>query len=332
MQLRILDLDGSLPLQSELVARCRPEILAAGQWGPLIRLACSFRRFRRFEQHLAALLGDATEKEPAITFYGSGDFHHLSLALVRRLRGPVNLLVLDNHPDWMRGVPFLHCGTWLYHAARLPGVKRIFHVGGNVDFDNYYQWMAPWRLLRSGQIIVFPAIRRFQREAWAGVPNEPVRPRPDTPVDLDRIEKLLFPFRAELATLPLYVSLDKDVLAQEEAVVNWDSGYLTLAEVSQVLQAFMEAARGKLAGMDVVGDWSPVRLRGWLRHVMHWTEHPTLSVEASDAAGRNEQTNLALLQAINEHWAPAYPDCVTHLHHSSTPRSRPASSDFGSLG
>jgi hypothetical protein len=296
MYLRILDLDGSLPLQQQLVARCRPSIFSAREWGPSIRLACSFGRFRRFERKLAALFGSTNDAQPAITFYGSGDFHHVSLALVRRLATPINLLVLDNHPDWMRGVPFLHCGTWLYHAARLPGVQRIFHVGGEVDFDNYYQWMAPWRLLHSGKIVVFPAVRRFQRGAWSTVWNEPVRSGPETPVCRARIEQLLDRFRAELASRPLYISVDKDVMGQKEAVVNWDSGRLTLAEVGDVLDVFITAAQGNLAGLDCAGDWSPVRLRGWLRHLMHWTEHPSLTVDAQDATRQNEQTNLTLLK------------------------------------
>jgi hypothetical protein len=298
MRLRILDLDGSLLLQQGFIARGRPSIIGAREWGPAIRLACSFGRFRRFERWLATWFGSRSEAQPAITFYGSGDFHHVSLALVRRLAAPVNLLVLDNHPDWMRGVPFLHCGTWLYHAARLPGVKRIFHVGGEVDFDNYYQWMAPWRLLHSGKIVVFPAIRRFQRGAWSAVWNEPVRSCPETPTCRARIEHLLDRFRAELASRPLYISVDKDVMWQKEAIVNWDSGRLTLAEVRDVLDAFVTAAQGNLAGFDSAGDWSPVGLRGLLRHFMHWTEHPSLAVEAEDAARRNEETNRALLEVL----------------------------------
>jgi len=64
------------------------------------------------------------------------------------------------------------------------------------------------------------------------------------------------------------------------------------------LHAFVAAARGNLAGMDITGDWSPVRVRGWLRRFMHWTEHPALAVDANDAARRNEQTNCALLDAV----------------------------------
>src|SRR5262249_42713429 len=154
---------------------------------------------------------------PAVTFYGSGDFHHVSLALIALQRQPLNLLVLDNHPDWMRGVPFLHCGTWLYHAAQLHQVVRIFHVGGEVDFDNYYQWMAPWNFLHSGKIVVIPAIRAFERSAWKSIKHEPLRASPESECDIDRLHNLINPYRSELAAFPLYISLDKDVMTREES-------------------------------------------------------------------------------------------------------------------
>src|SRR5262249_17872464 len=155
---------------------------------------------------------------------GSGDFHHTTLALLRRLTTPINLLVLDNHPDWMRGVPLLHCGTWLAHALRLPLLHTVFHLGGDVDFDNAYRWLAPWPALRSGKIRVFPAVRRFQSGGWNSVPHDPLRPHPGARLTPQRLSTLLDPHRAELARRPLYVSLDKDVLGPAEAVVNWDSG------------------------------------------------------------------------------------------------------------
>src|SRR5713101_5686196 len=105
MHIRILDMDGSLTDQKELLAGYEPAIHPLRNWGPHIRLACSFGRYRRFGCALADVLGSADDRSPTLTFYGSGDFHHVSLALVRRLATPFNLLVLDNHPDWMRFVP-----------------------------------------------------------------------------------------------------------------------------------------------------------------------------------------------------------------------------------
>jgi hypothetical protein len=299
VQIQILDLDGSIPLQRGLVDRHRPAVIPASRWGPRIRLGCSFGRFRRFERSLPEV--DEADG-PRVTLFGSGDFHHVSLALLRRLTGPFNVLVIDNHPDWMRGLPFLHCGTWVYHAARLPQVRRVFHVGGDVDFDNCFRWLAPWRLLRGGKIVVLPGVRRFGRGGWHRVAHHPVRPRPDRPTGDGRLAELLAPWSAHLAACPLYISVDKDVLGAEEAVVNWDSGHLTLGEVREILDLFVRRARGRLAGMDLTGDWSAVRLRGLFRRVLHWTEHPALEVDAAAAAARNERTNLELLDAV---WAAA---------------------------
>jgi hypothetical protein len=297
MRIQILDLDGGVCAQPALQARYRPEVTPLQSWGPKIRLACRFGRFRRFERALGGRRGGGGAG-PVVTFYGSGDFHHVSLALLRRLTRPCNLLVIDNHPDWMRGVPLLHCGTWVYHAAQLPQVRQVFHAGGDVDFDNSYRWLAPWPMLHEGKITVLPGRRAFERGRWAGIRHKPLRPAPDRAVTPQRLQGLLRPFAAALARHPLYISLDKDVMGAEEAVVNWDSGHLTLMEVCSIVDGFLRAAGGNLAGMDVVGDWSPVRLQGLLRRVFHWTMHPALGVDAGEAARRNEQTNLALLDAV----------------------------------
>src|SRR5437879_194080 len=187
MHIRILDLDGSIPLQQGLRNLLEPEIVNARNWAAHIRMACSFGRFRRFERALTNLFGCGEDRDPTVTFIGSGDFHHVSLALLHRQRQPFNLLIIDNHPDWMRGVPFLHCGTWVYHAAKLPLLGRIFHVGGDVDFDNYYRWLAPWRMLRTGKIKVLGGIRPFIRGGWSRVSNEPLRPSRDAALTVERL-------------------------------------------------------------------------------------------------------------------------------------------------
>jgi hypothetical protein len=294
MRARILDLDGSVMQQSRLVGESAADVVPLQDWGPRLRMACSFDRFRCFEQSLSRCPGGS---DPTLTFYGSGDFHHVSLALVRRITTPFNLLVLDKHPDWMCGIPFLHCGTWLRHAAQLPLLQRVYHVGGDLDFDNAWRWLAPCDDLRRGKITVFPAIRRFTRGPWRRIRNVPVQANGE-PVTLPSLEQLLQPFAAALARWPLYISLDKDVMTAEDAVVNWDSGHLRLAEVTAVLTAFVTGARGNLLGMDVPGDWSPVRLGGAFRRMLHWTEHPALAVDPAEATRVNERTNLALLRSL----------------------------------
>jgi hypothetical protein len=292
MHVRILDLDGGVTAQRELIQRTGAEVIPFQGWGPRIRMGCSFGTYGRFETALSSATG------PALTFYGSGDFHHVTLGLLRRLTTPFNLLVLDKHPDWMRGIPIMHCGTWLLHALTLPNIRRVFHLGGDLDFDNGFRVLAPWNRLRSGMITVIPAIRPFTRGRWKHVPNRPLRHAVDQPVNPTRLNDLLDSARLDLARYPLYISLDKDVLSLSDAIVNWDSGHLRLSEVRCVLDWFISACGGRLVAMDILGDWSPVRMAGILRHVLHWTEHPALRVDPAEAAERNAITNLALIDTL----------------------------------
>ena len=297
MRVRVLDLDDGISAKREVVARCKAQLISLQDWGPRIRIACSWGTYRRFEWACHKGLGTNLDA-PALTLYGSGDFHHVTLALLRRLRGPFNLLVLDKHPDWMRGVPVLHCGTWLYHALKLPNLQRVLHLGGELDFDNLFRWLAPWQSLRSGRIMTFPAVRRFKRGKWRQVSNEPLREHPQQRLGVERLEAILADARGDLARYPLYISLDKDVMNQCDAVVNWDSGYLELSEVQLILNWLIAACGGNLAGMDILGDWSPVRVQGLLRCVLHATEHPSLAVDARAAAQRNAVVNLALVESV----------------------------------
>jgi hypothetical protein len=297
MKLQILDLDGGLTVQPAL-RRQRPEVVPCQGWGPRIRLGCSFGRFRRFEASLAGRMADASAASRWLTFIGSGDFHHVSLALIQRVTEPFNLLVIDNHPDWMRGVPILHCGTWVRHACRLPQLRRIYHVGGDVDFDNAYRYLAPWSTLKRGRITVFPAVRGFRGGCWPAIRHTPLRAPGELQLSPGGLEELLRPHHEDLSRWPLYISLDKDVLSTADAIVNWDSGHLSLGEVRDLLAAFVREAQGRLAGMDVVGDWSTVSVKGWLRHLLHYTEHPQFRVAPHEALTVNDRTNQVLIDTL----------------------------------
>jgi hypothetical protein len=291
LRIRIVDLDGSLAPQADLFAAMPAEWVPAADLGPRIRLACPFAAFDRFRDWL----GDpASAGGPCVTFYGSGDFHHVTLALLGRIREPFHLLVLDNHPDWMRGIPFLHCGTWLWHALRSPYLRRVFHCGGDADFDNAYRWLAPWSEIAAGRVVILPARRRFTAGRWRHVQVHPLLADGIPPVEV--LRSALEPYRDELRRHPLYVSVDKDVLTAQDAAVNWDSGLLRLDQALGILEAFL--ADGRLVGGDVLGDWSPVRLGRPLSRLCSRLDHPSPDVDPADAASRNRGANAALLRAF----------------------------------
>lgn len=132
------------------------QILDAVDLGPPLRMECSFSDWNKLEARLTETAGSTTDdaftlQGPLMTFYGSNDFHHITLALVRRFRQPFNLLMFDNHPDWIEWYPGLHCGCWLNHAANLPTMQQVWHVGGRsgeFEDDSYSMKLStPWKLL-----------------------------------------------------------------------------------------------------------------------------------------------------------------------------------------
>src|SRR5438309_5516591 len=62
-------------------------------WGPRVRYFAPRRLLAEFYQSVLKEL-------PPFVVYGSGDFHHLTGWLVRRVAEPVTLVSFDNHPDW----------------------------------------------------------------------------------------------------------------------------------------------------------------------------------------------------------------------------------------
>ncbi len=266
-------------------------------WGGRIRIACTRRTFGTFARELDRAM-PAAASAPAITIYGSGDFHHVSLALLTRQTSPCNLLVLDKHPDWMRHVPVMHCGTWLNLAARLPTVRNVFHVGGDADFDNSYRLLAPRDLLTGGQIRVFPAVRPFRGGLWSAIRTRPLRSRAEQPASADEIRERFHPFAQDLAQHPLYISLDKDVLALSEAKSNWDAGHLLIDEVLAVISTFLELSGRRLAGADILGDWSPVHTSSLLNGLLQRLHSPRPQADPLEAVRRNQQANLRLLEPL----------------------------------
>ena len=296
MHVQVLNFDGGLLAQEQLLESQRPDLIDLGTWGPHLRMACSFKRFRQLERVLERLLRRVDG--PSLTFLGSGDFHHVSLALLRRITEPFVLLMFDNHPDWMRGIPFLHCGTWVRHALDLPNLQQVLHIGGNTDFDNWWRLLAPSREIRAGKIVVAPGARAFRGGFWNDVPHQALRrPGQDrlTEADLDLWTSRLAP---HLAGRAVYVTFDKDVLVEADAVINWDSGVLRIGEVLEMMARLFEQSRARLVGMDVLGDWSPVKVEGLLRKTLHMTEHPTQTIDPEHACRVNEEANLCVADFV----------------------------------
>ncbi len=249
----ILDFDASvLPLD------CGETRIPLSDWQEDIRFGCSWRRFAALEAHLAPLL----PKRYGCVLTGSGDFHHLSLLLLRetarRAPEPFDLVVCDNHPDNMRYAFGLHCGSWISHAAALPCVRQV-HVLGICSPD--ITWRHAWEnrlspLLR--RKLVYWSVNK--RANWLSLIRRAECCR--SFLSANALIEAFVPLAETFSRV--YFSLDKDVLSPALARTNWDQGIFEEGHIA----ALMGAVVGKLVGFDLCGDPSEYVYKSRLKRLM----------------------------------------------------------------
>ena len=221
------------------------QTIALADWQEAIRFGCSNRTMEALAHNLDAEL----PLDYGTVFMGSGDFHHLSWPLIRRLRdkGPFQVVVFDNHPDNMR-FPFgIHCGSWVRRVAALPFVSHV-HVLGitSNDVGAAHAWENYLTPLYQGKLTNWCMDVDTRWAARIGLGRAfKIFATPDALIE------------SFLATLgpspqPTYLTIDKDALSPETARTNWDQGRLLETHVNAVI----DALAGRLVGSDINGEVS----------------------------------------------------------------------------
>jgi arginase family enzyme len=281
----VLDFDGSVkPLPDELRIDFRHS-------QEKIRFGCRLDALRVLDKLNSS---DALVSQPAITFLGSGDFHHLSYWLISRyvrFEQAIQVVVFDNHPDNMR-YPFgIHCGSWVWHVSRLPFVSCVHVVGiTSTDVEAAHGWENHLRNLHSGKVRYWCVGRDLGWMRHLGIQHSQ---------SFVTASHMLTAFQAHLAVspAPTYLSIDKDVLSIEDAHTNWDQGVMRLAEMEAAIRQF----RQQVVACDVTGDISVYRYKSRFKRFLSGIDGQTRITTADLERWQLEQQaiNLKLLQCLS---------------------------------
>lgn len=173
-----------------------------------------------------------------IHFIDSGNYHYMSRLWAGKIQEPFQMLVLDNHTD-MQPPAFgglLSCGGWIEAALReLPELKRVILVGPD---EKAWEMLDP----EGKEKVVFRS-----REILAQARKQPG--------GLEIVIRGCM--EGENSDLPLYISVDKDVLKPGEAYTSWSQGDMSLDEMLGILEtaeAYVRSGGGRLLGADICGE------------------------------------------------------------------------------
>jgi len=301
MHLQILDLDGSLTTQASLhdaAAWQSVQTLDLRDLGPRLRLWARSSSVDAARRRIAeAGLG----AESTITLLGSGDFHHVAVLLHERVRQPFTLVHFDNHLDWVRLAPRWHCGAWINRALALPHVARVVTLGPcSDDLVNPGRKGGNLRALDSGRLVLFPWHHAPSR-IWHRISDGPghryatghLHWRNLAERDLDEA------ISAAIAAMPtdaVWISIDKDVLPENEVVTNWDQGRMPLSAVVRFIEAIGRSKR--VLGADICGEYAPLVHTSLVKRIESRLDQPRRDAVSADGLAANERVNRTLLAAL----------------------------------
>ncbi|MCK0196738.1 arginase [Ancylobacter sp. 6x-1] len=305
MDIRILDLDGTLPAQPPIARRLaegkarRHDLTALG---PKLRLWSRSRDYDAFADGWRDL---AEGSSPTLTLFGSGDFHHLTAAFIEAAAGPLTVVHFDNHPDWCRTFPRRHCGGWVNEALAMPHVRRVITLGPcSEDLVRPDRKGANLAALSEGSLVVLP---------WRHEPSQirvPVAAGKGHEVGDGEIRwrnlcaqdwgGVLDDLLSAIPTRRVWITIDKDVLGPDEALTNWDQGELPLACVEAAIRHL--ARECEIVGADICGDYNPAPYRQPFKSLEAFLDQRDRP-RGGDAAAINARTNERLIATFEECFA-----------------------------
>lgn len=301
MRLQVIDLDGSLAAQAPLRERIDAGIatrIDAADLAARLRIVASRSSLQDLASRLRAAAGG--EGTP-VTFYGSGDFHHLTVGLVAALDEPLTIVHFDNHPDWVRFPATVNCGAWVNRALELPHVRKVVTIGPCSDDLVRPEWQfANLDAVSDGRIVLYPwrhppsrvwgrygRTRCYRQEGghlhWRNLADESWA---------DFLDELV----EAIPTRSIWLTIDKDVLGRIDAVTNWDQGSLPLDHLIAAIERL--AGDRRIAGVDVCGDWSEPRFADPFRATLAYFDHPPRLRPSADDLAVNARVNAKLIDCF----------------------------------
>lgn len=161
-----------------------------------------------------------------MTYIGSGNYHYISYLLLKEIKRPFTLVLLDHHTDTLT-VPendMITCGSWVLEAIRrLPFLQQVVIIGVSEKGLSYIPDSIQHKI---------------------------------TSYTKEKLHSNFHSISAMIHSIPtdaVYISIDKDVLKKGDAYTAWDHGDMTLDELIQVIQAIGE--NKTVIGADVCGEY-----------------------------------------------------------------------------
>ena len=216
-----------------------------------------------------------------IHYIDSGNYHYISKIITDHITEPFGLVMYDHHTDMqIPMVPeMMSCGDWAGQALSQNKNLRQLVIVGPPESD-IEQTLESYSGSQSGRLLTFS-----DEDLHGDLPKNKLK--------LIRTD------------LPLYISIDKDVLGTEYTETNWSQGDMSIDGLERLLSVFL-GGQGEEKNSDACRD--DERNAGDIRHsrilgidICGEIQTDISVPEYLEAEEKNEKVNIELFRFISEH-------------------------------
>ena len=192
-----------------------------------------------------------------IHFLDNGNFHYLTRFWCEKITEDFALVVYDHHVDLRKPVfpGLMSCGSWIRDVLlRNSHCRAVLIIGPErVQADIIERELQS--LVAADQPPRSSASVRREAAGQRPCASAPVRVCCFTEDDiLDGRAARELPHLLDALRLPVYISIDKDVLSRKVLRTNWDQGIMTEAEFRRELDRFTMDPKIHILGVDICGE------------------------------------------------------------------------------
>lgn len=159
-----------------------------------------------------------------IHFIDSGNYHYMTKLWTDKIRQPFVLILIDHHPDAQPSLfeGLLSCGCW---------------VGRMLDENMYVRKVV---LLGAEDSMVERLPQKYRNKIAAYNEEAVIH------------EKIWNDFREKHIDAPVYLTIDKDILAPSQVKTNWNQGKMKMKDLKKVI--YLILLHEKVIGVDICGE------------------------------------------------------------------------------
>ncbi len=177
-----------------------------------------------------------------IHFIDNGNYHYMSYIFASYIKEPFYLIYFDNHPDMKPSMfgDILSCGSWVKKTLDTNTcVRKVIAVGVDENLFNEIDENDSKK------------VTKMSLKSKDNDPSNVDRSDDEPNIEDDLIEEL----SKELSDdLPIYISIDKDVLDPDQLMTNWDQGTMKSETLIKIVKRLLESKR--ILGIDICGEVS----------------------------------------------------------------------------